>query len=449
MPPLRLQKILAQAGVASRRKAEEMIAQGRVRVDGRIVTELGVKAEASAKVELDGKRLVRAPLCYGILHKPKGMLTTLFDPEGRPTLGQILERVGLRVVPVGRLDFNTSGALLFTNDGDFAATMAHARSKVPKLYRAKVQGELDESQLARWAERIEIDGRKTEPANVHLLRRERGHTWLEITLYEGRNRQVRRLGDHAGSSVVRLTRVSQAGITIDGLNPGEYRLLTLDELKTLKASFGQPQKVRGAVLNLAELPGYDPRPSRPRRPARLGAEPMDSPSEGRRASGAKRAGSRAEPRGQSDGDGPYASRAREPESRSGRLSAARPKGARSKGTRPSGARTAGTRQADPRPVASRPERPGQSVARSEAARPSRQSGLANREGARRAEKRADRESAATRGSSGERGQVLARGPRAKRSTVTAARRSDARPPKPETKRSGHGSAFDRRPKKPR
>jgi 23S rRNA pseudouridine2605 synthase len=393
MPPIRLQKILAQAGVASRRKAEEIIAQGRVRVDGRIVTELGVKADETAKVELDGKRLVRAPLCYGILHKPKGMLTTLSDPEGRPTAGHIFERIGLRVVPVGRLDFNTSGALLFTNDGDFAAGLSHARSKVPKVYRAKVRGELDESQLGRWAERIEIDGRKTEPANVHLLRRERGHTWLEITLYEGRNRQVRRLGDHAGSSVVRLTRVSHAGIGVEDLDPGQFRLLTLDELKTLKASFGHPKKVRGAVLSLAELPGTDFRAPRSGRSFRVGGESRGRPgarparnasSGDRPPSGERSAGSRGESRPRPalarDGARGLANRegrenARRPTSRTdgprpggARSAGARPTGARSTGPRPTGTRSAGARPAGVGPVGARPRAVGKGPARKPEAR---------------------------------------------------------------------------------
>jgi 23S rRNA pseudouridine2605 synthase len=281
---VRIQKLLAQAGVASRRKAEEYITQGRVRVEGRVVTELGAKAEESDKIELDGKRLVRAPLCYGVLHKPRGMLTTLSDPEGRPYAGEILSRIGLRVVPVGRLDFNTSGVLLFTNDGDFAQALTHARSRATKVYLAKVRGELDDSQLGLWAEKIEIDGRMTEPANVRALRRENGHTWLEVTLMEGRNRQVRRLGEHAGSMVVRLSRVSHAGITVEGLRPGEFRLLTIDELKTLKASFAVPKRLRGAITNMAELP-------------------MSTAREPRRRPKVGRSGERAAPAWMNDQDG--------------------------------------------------------------------------------------------------------------------------------------------------
>lgn len=251
----RIQKILAKAGVSSRRAAERLIVEGRVRVDGRIVTELGTKADAKSKIELDGKRLVQDQLCYGVLNKPRGMLTTLSDPEGRATVGAILKQIGLRVIPVGRLDYNTSGVLLFTNDGDFAQGLGHARSKVPKIYVAKVRGELQERELARWAEKIEIDGRLTEPASVKALRRERGHTWLQITIHEGRNRQVRRLGDHAGTPLVRLVRVSHAGVDAEGLKPGEWRLLTVDELKDLKAAYGVPRKIRGAAQGLFQTEG--------------------------------------------------------------------------------------------------------------------------------------------------------------------------------------------------
>lgn len=262
----RLQKILARAGVASRRKAEEIIQAGRVRVDGRVVKELGSKADPKrARVELDGRRLEPEPLCYGILHKPRGMVTTLSDPEGRPTARDILKQVGVRVVPVGRLDFNTSGALLFTNDGDFAQAIAHARGNVPKVYAAKVQQPVDEASLKKWCEAIDIEGRTTRPADVRILRREADKTWLEVVIQEGRNRQVRRLGDHAGTPVVRLARLSHAEIDTEGLRPGQWRLLTVDELKNLKKRYGVPEKIRGAMTYKGEISAVvRPRVSRPK-----------------------------------------------------------------------------------------------------------------------------------------------------------------------------------------
>lgn len=244
----RLQKVLAQAGVASRRKAEELIVAGRVRVDGKVVTELGVRADPrTSRIELDGRRVVAEPLVYGVLHKPRGMVTTLSDPEGRPTIRELLDRVGVRVVPVGRLDFHTSGALLFTNDGEFAAKLAHPSTRAPKVYVAKVKGSLDERHIARWCESIHIDGRSTRPADIRVLRDEGDKTWIEVTLREGRNRQVRRLGEHAQTPVLRLARLSQAGITSEGLLPGEWRWLTVDELTSLKRAYGVPHKVRPAA----------------------------------------------------------------------------------------------------------------------------------------------------------------------------------------------------------
>ncbi len=262
----RLQKILARAGVASRRKAEEIIVAGRVRVDGRVVTELGAKADPKkCDVELDGRKLRPEPFCYGVLHKPRGMVTTLSDPEGRPTAREVLRQVGVRVVPVGRLDFNTSGVLLFTNDGDFAQKLQHASGHTPKVYAAKVTQEIDEKNLEKWSQSIAIEGKQTRPASVRILRREGKKTWLEVTIAEGRNRQVRRLGEHAGTPVERLSRLSHAGITTEGLRPGQWRLLTVDELKDLKKKYGVPEKIRG-IFELSDAkgrrsaPGWSTRP---------------------------------------------------------------------------------------------------------------------------------------------------------------------------------------------
>lgn len=263
----RLQKILAQAGIASRRKAEELIEAGRVRVDGRIVTELGSKADPRAKIEVDGRRIQRDQLCYGILHKPRHMVTTLSDPEGRPMAKDLLDQVGVRVVPIGRLDFNTSGALLFTNDGDFAQGLSHASGNVPKVYVAKLQGRPTEQQVERWRESIDVEGKRTRPAEVRILRQEDDKCWIEVTISEGRNRQVRRLGEHANTPVVRLSRLSHAGITTEGLRPGEWRLLTVDELKELKKKYGVPKKIRGVMEEDDER-----RPMRSQRPARFTAD---------------------------------------------------------------------------------------------------------------------------------------------------------------------------------
>src|SRR5688572_7241191 len=241
----RLQKLLARAGITSRRKAEELIVRGRVSVDGRIVSELGARADSrKSRIEVDGKRIVAEDLVYGVLHKPRGTVCTLSDPEGRPTIAELLRDVGARVVPVGRLDYHTSGVLLFTNDGDFASTLQHAKTGALKVYVAKVHGPVDERVLARFKESIVIDGRPTRPAEARVLRHEGDKCWLEFSLKEGKNRQIRRLGEHAASPILRLVRTEQAGITIEGLRPGNWRFLSVDELTKLKKQYGVPKRVR-------------------------------------------------------------------------------------------------------------------------------------------------------------------------------------------------------------
>jgi 23S rRNA pseudouridine2605 synthase len=247
----RLQKVLAQAGIASRRAAEQIILAGRVRVDGRIVRELGTQVDPrTSRVEVDGTKIVAEKLVYIVLHKPRGVVCTLSDPEGRPTIRELLKDAGARVVPVGRLDFHTSGALLCTNDGEFAQGLAHPKKAVPKVYVAKVKGAVDDEALERFSQRIEIDGRPTQPAQVQRLRFEGDKTWLEITLREGRNRQVRRLGEATGFPVMRLARISHAGVTSEDLRPGQWRPLTVDELVEIKREYGVPKKVRA--------PHFDP-----------------------------------------------------------------------------------------------------------------------------------------------------------------------------------------------
>ena len=251
----RLQKVLARAGLASRRAAETLISAGRVRVDGRIEKELGVKVSSRARIEVDGKIIVAEPHVYLVLHKPRGVVCTLKDPEGRPTIADYLKDVGARVVPVGRLDFHTSGALLCTNDGELASHLMHPRYHAIKEYVAKVGGIVDERSIEKFRERIVIDGRATRPAEVTLLRVEEGKSWLSVKLGEGRNRQVRRLGEHAGMPVMRLARVAHAGITAEDLRPGEWRMLTLDELKAMKRQYGVPRRVHTPDARLGDTRG--------------------------------------------------------------------------------------------------------------------------------------------------------------------------------------------------
>jgi 23S rRNA pseudouridine2605 synthase len=235
--------MLAHAGVASRRAAELLITAGRVRVDGRIVNELGTKIDPrESRVEVDGKRVTSETPVYLVLHKPRGVVSTMQDPEGRPAVRDLLKDVPARVYPVGRLDFNTSGVLLATNDGAFAEGLTHPRRSVPKSYVVKLSGEMHPGDLDAWRRGIELDDGKTRPAQVKLLRYERGKTWLELTITEGRNQQIRRMGEATGFRVMRLARTAFAGVTSEGLRPGGWRFLTRDELAAMKKDYGVPRR---------------------------------------------------------------------------------------------------------------------------------------------------------------------------------------------------------------
>jgi 23S rRNA pseudouridine2605 synthase len=252
----RLQKILARAGIASRRAAEGLIQAGRVSVDGKVVTELGAKADLGRqRVALDGKLITPELPVYVVFHKPKGVVCTMQDPEGRETVADYMKQVSGRVVPVGRLDYHTSGVLLLTNDGEFSAKLLHPSSRVEKVYVAKARGVVGDAELEVWRQSIDIDGRATQPANVRRLRTEGDKTWLEITLHEGRNRQIHRIGEAAGSAIFRLARISFAGVTSEGLRPGQWRYLGKEELTSLKKAFGVPHKIVPAppLPNASEL----------------------------------------------------------------------------------------------------------------------------------------------------------------------------------------------------
>jgi 23S rRNA pseudouridine2605 synthase len=281
----RLQKILSRAGVTSRRKAEELIVAGRVRVDGRVVSELGSKADLRRqRVELDGRRITAEPFVYLVLNKPRGVVTTLHDPEGRTTVASLVRAAGARVVPVGRLDYHTSGVLLLTNDGELQSVLQHPSRGVPKVYVAKVQGALDAERIERWGQSVELDGKRTLPAAVRLLRIEGDKTWIEVTLREGKNRQVRRLGEAAKAPVLRLSRISFAGITAEGLKPGQWRHLTADELIALQRAYGVPRRVRPppeAAFRAGPNPSRKSPPRGPH-PRRAPARPQQPPRARRR-----------------------------------------------------------------------------------------------------------------------------------------------------------------------
>lgn len=244
----RLQKILAQAGIASRRSAERLILEGRVRVNGRIISELGARANpVRDRVEVDGKRLVAERPVYFLMHKPRGVVTTLDDPEGRKSIKDLLRTVPERVFPVGRLDFQTSGALLLTNDGAMTQALLHPTRRVPKVYHAKVEGTLDEKRLELLRSGVTLDdGEQTAPAEVDIVRKDAKHTFIQVTISEGKNRQIHRMLDAVGRVVLRLTRTAFAGLELDNLRPGQMRPLAQSELNDLKQLYLNPsKKVRG------------------------------------------------------------------------------------------------------------------------------------------------------------------------------------------------------------
>jgi 23S rRNA pseudouridine2605 synthase len=234
----RLQKVLARAGIASRRHAEQLIREGRVRVAGKVVTEQGVLVEPRDCIEVDGRRIAEEPLVYVLLHKPRRVMCTMRDPEGRRTVAEFVRDAGARVVPVGRLDYDTSGVLLLTNDGDLSRALAHPSGGVLKEYVLQLRGTIDDAGLERLRDSIDIKGRATRPARVEMIRTEAETTWLTIVLHEGKNRQIRRLAEHAGYRVLGLSRNRFGGLTAAGLAPGQWRHLTASELQVLRSNVG-------------------------------------------------------------------------------------------------------------------------------------------------------------------------------------------------------------------
>jgi 23S rRNA pseudouridine2605 synthase len=240
MPVERLQKIIAASGVASRRKAEELIAARRVTLNGEVVTELGTKADPEREeISIDGTPLPRREqFLYFALHKPKGYVTTVDDPQGRPTVMDLIKDVRERVYPVGRLDYASEGLLLMTNDGALAQKLTKAGSHVPKTYLVKISGRPDEKALTRLRAGITIeleDGRrvKTSPASIRLAE-DAANPWYEVVLIEGRNRQIRRMFDRVGYHVEKIRRVKLGALSLD-VPPGKFRPLTREEVEQLRA----------------------------------------------------------------------------------------------------------------------------------------------------------------------------------------------------------------------
>ena len=239
----RLQKLISQAGIASRRAAEELILNGRVTVNGTVVTELGSKADpAMDNIAVDGKPLqFSAKHLYILLNKPTGYITALKDSQGRPLVTDLLTGVEERVYPVGRLDYNTEGLLLLTNDGEWANRLMHPRHEVEKEYHVRVRGKVMDQQLKRMAGGVELEEGVTAPATVRLVKSSDLNDWISVTIHEGRNRQVRRMCEAVSLSVVRLRRVRYGSLEIGALKPGEFRYLTEAEVKGLLQP-GQPSQ---------------------------------------------------------------------------------------------------------------------------------------------------------------------------------------------------------------
>jgi 23S rRNA pseudouridine2605 synthase len=226
---VRLNAYLARAGIASRRKADELIKAGRVTVNGE-PGQLNTFVEPRDRVEVDGRPVAPQALAYVLLHKPAGLVTTASDPQGRPTVVGLVEHES-RVVPVGRLDVDTTGVLLLTNDGELAHRLAHPKYEVEKVYEAEVEGEPSDAVLRRLAEGVELEDGPTAPAKACRL----GPSRVELSIHEGRNRQVKRMLEAVGHPVTRLHRSRYAGLTTDDLEPGKWRELTDDEVGALRS----------------------------------------------------------------------------------------------------------------------------------------------------------------------------------------------------------------------
>jgi 23S rRNA pseudouridine2605 synthase len=240
MPEERLQKILSQAGVASRRQAEQMIVAGRVAVNGAIVTELGSKADLDRDhIKVDG-RLIHAPkrLLYIALNKPDSTVTTVSDPQQRTTVMELLKGVKERVYPVGRLDYHSEGLLLLTNDGAMANAIMSAGTHLPKTCVVKVNGRLTEEQEQRFRDGVPLGGRRTMPAGLKLVRAA-DNPWYEVRLYEGRNNQIRMMFKHFGRLVEKLRRVRIGPVEIGPLKPGEFRHLDEAEIEKLRRAISR------------------------------------------------------------------------------------------------------------------------------------------------------------------------------------------------------------------
>lgn len=230
----RLQKILSEYGIASRRKAEELIKEGRITVNGQIA-HLGQKADPEKDyIKVDGKLLIKPePKVYYAFYKPRKVITSLIDPQGRPTIKDFIKGIKFRVYPVGRLDFDSEGLLLLTNDGELAYHVMHPSSEIEKTYLVKVDGIIEPDTIEKLKKGIKIDGKLAIPVSVNLVRKLKANSWIKITLHEGRKRQIRKMLERVGHPVIRLIRIAIDGVKLEELKPGQYRSLTKEEIESL------------------------------------------------------------------------------------------------------------------------------------------------------------------------------------------------------------------------
>ena len=294
----RVQKFLSRSGVASRRQSEQMMLDGRVTVNGSVVRELGVKVDPDKDaVKVDGKRVHGEQEAYVLLYKPKGTICTLDDPEQRPTVMDLVRGVKARLFPVGRLDFDTTGALLLTNDGEMANLLMHPRHRFSKTYLAKVKGIPTEERLEKLRRGVNIEGVRTAPAEVRLVAVKEKNSLVEVVLREGRNRQVKRMFLEIGHPVIRLHRSAYAFLGLDGLLPTQWRHLLPEEIKRLRAAAaraGDPASAgQESFRPRLARPLKTPREAPPR--ATDGRRPPRGP---RAAVGGGKRSTAAKPRGQ-------------------------------------------------------------------------------------------------------------------------------------------------------
>lgn len=275
----RLQKIIAHAGFASRREAESMIREGRVTVNGRVVTELGSKADpASDHIKVDGKLITRAETHrYILLYKPKEVMTTVEDPQGRRTVIDLIKGVRERIYPVGRLDFHSEGLILLTNDGDLAFKVSHPQHGSVKTYHVKVRGVPEQRLIEKLERGITIDGKRTLPCEIRRMKTtgkgdDEGNSWFEVKLREGRTQQIRKMFQAVGHPVSKLRRVAIGPLSDPRLGPGDYRELTKTEVKML-ATMKEPAKPKVRRAPAAKKPATPAKKTSAKKPATRKAAP--------------------------------------------------------------------------------------------------------------------------------------------------------------------------------